>query len=105
VPGNQSVSYTQLDERCRTASDAYQKAASALHAGLCRPSGATASEWKAEYDARVDLRVARAAYVSASLDFTAVSAAEHKVSKGGLGPRVSKAQSRWLPKAIGRANF
>ena len=67
----------QLAARCLTASQAYQAAGHALDVGLRRKSGATALEWKAEYDARIDLRIARAAYVAAANAFTAVSAAEH----------------------------
>ena len=54
----------ELGERCRVASNAYDAAASALDIGLRRPDGATPSALKAEYDARIDLRQARAAYVA-----------------------------------------
>jgi len=76
-PTESETSCTQLGERCRSACDAYERAARALDIGLRRQSGATPSEWKAEHDARIDLRRARAAYVDDALRFTAVSQAYH----------------------------
>ena len=65
----------QLGERCRIASDAHDAAGRALDFAMTRDSGATAAEWKADHDTRVDLRVARAAYVRESLAFAATSSA------------------------------
>ncbi len=60
-----------LARQCRAASHAYDIAAEALDAGLRREGGATAGEWKAEFDARMELRAARAAYVADARGLTA----------------------------------
>jgi hypothetical protein len=65
-----------LDERCRAASEAYDIAAQSLDSGLRREGGATATEWKAEFDARIELRLARAAFIARSKSFAAASEAE-----------------------------
>ena len=80
-PVEAAITCTHVGERCRLASDAYDRAARALDIGLRRLGGATPSEWKAEYDARIDLRQARAAYVADALKFTAVSAGYHAVAR------------------------
>ena len=64
----------ELGERCRVASEAHDVAGRALDAALKRVEGATAADWKAEHDARVDLRLARSAYVLKSQEYTAMSA-------------------------------
>jgi hypothetical protein len=79
-PPDKDVGSLDLDGRCRAASEAYHIACDALDAGLRRKSGATAREWKAEFDARVELRHARAAFVAASKRYTAISKAELRVS-------------------------
>jgi len=76
MPGLQDNAVGALDERCRAATEAYEIAAEALDAGLRRDSGATAIEWKAEFDARIELRHARAAFVARSKSFAASSEAE-----------------------------
>jgi hypothetical protein len=78
------VACAELMARCDAARDAYAKASRALDAGLRRTSGATAIEWKAEYDARIELRLAREAYAAASRDFTASAAAQHRLSRIAL---------------------
>ena len=78
---DKDVGSVHLDVRCRAASEAYDIAAKALDAGLRRDSGATAGEWKAEFDARVELRYARAAYLLHAKRFTALSEAELCVSQ------------------------
>ena len=72
---NKSLSPMTLPARCRAASLAYDTAGRALDTGQRRAGGATPSEWKAEHDALVDLRTARAAYLADSTDFTKISAA------------------------------
>jgi hypothetical protein len=69
------TSCVELGKRCRAASEAYEAASRALDVGLRRDSGPTASEWKNEYHARVELRLARAAYLANAKHFTAESAA------------------------------
>jgi len=80
-PALKDVAYAELMDRCDAARHAYETAGRALDAGLRRMSGATPIEWKAEYDARIELRLARAAYVAASRVFTAVATAQHRLSR------------------------
>ena len=75
------VGPVDLDVRCRAASEAYNIAAEALDASLKRESGASAEEWKAEFDARIELRHARAAFVDSVKRFTAISEALLQISK------------------------
>ena len=63
----------ELGERCRAASEAHDVASRALDAAIKRVKGATAAEWKAEHDTRVDLRLARSAYVLKSQEYAAMS--------------------------------
>src|SRR5688572_1838448 len=84
---DRDVGSLDLDVRCRAATEAYHIAADALGAGLRRDSGATADQWKTEFDARVELRHARAAFVAGAKRFTAISEAELRVSQRELhGP-------------------
>jgi hypothetical protein len=80
-PPDKDVNFLDLDVRCRAATEAYLAAAAALDAALRRDGRATAPEWKAESDARVKLRHARAAYVAGIERFTALSDAELRATQ------------------------
>jgi hypothetical protein len=78
-----AMSCKVLGERCRAASEAHDTAGRALDVALRRNEGPTTAEWKAEHDARVDLRVARAAYVRESQEYTAMGALVwHVIDRG-----------------------
>ena len=79
-PGH-SCGYLDHDVRYRVASQSYDIAVEALHAGLRRDSGATTEERKAEFDARIELRHARAAFVADLKRFTAASKAELRLQR------------------------
>jgi hypothetical protein len=82
--GTEPVSCTELSERCRMANDAYKVASSALDAGQRRENGATSAEWKAEFDARIELRHARGDYLASAVAFNAESAAFHTIMRRSL---------------------
>jgi hypothetical protein len=90
MPAHKDGTCAELGDSCDAARDAYETAGRALDAALRREGGATASEWKTEYDTRIDLRLARAAYVAACLEFTAIAATAHQISRIGLDQPASK---------------
>jgi hypothetical protein len=84
TPRAEPMSHTELGNRCRTASDAYDVASRAVDAGQRRNGGATAAEYKAEFDARIELRHARKKFLASARAFTAESSASHAITRHAL---------------------
>ena len=80
-PLDKNATSTDISERCRAATEAYATAAQALNAGHQRETGPTPSELKGDFDARIELRATRAAYLEGARRFTALSKAELRASQ------------------------
>ena len=82
------LSAAQLGERCRTAALACDAAGRALDLAL-RNGGPATEEWNAESQARLQLQVARDAYVAESRRLTIVSAAVRVLIRTAKEPEFS----------------
>lgn len=82
------LSAAQLGERCRTAALACDTAGRALDLAL-QNGGPATEEWNAEFQARLQLQVARDAYVAESRRLAAVSAAVRVLIRTAKEPEFS----------------